>query len=383
MKKELMRQLGILTKLTAVLVLAACGGSDPASTETPRQTKLIFSDPNWSTALLQNAVARAILEKGYGYETESVAGTTISLMEALIAGETNVTMEIWLPSQQAIWYEAVDAGTVVSLGNSLANRAWESAFLIPQYTADANPGLRSVEELKLEEYRNLFVRPDSDGKAGLVTCLAGWECKEVIEKQVYGYGLQEVIKLITPSSFEALNAEILSAFEKRENILFHYWGPEVIPAKLDVQYGGFYRLEEPDYSDECWGQMTATSAAQDVTQMQYGGFYRLEEPDYSDECWGQMTATSAAQDVTHLNPTGFVFHAAFIGVRSELRETAPEAVAFFEKWTLSDDQVNALLVRFDETGDAYSDVAAWWLRNSDEWKNWVASGVADKVLAGL
>ena len=348
MKKELMRQLGILTKLTAVLVLAACGGSDPASTETPRQTKLIFSDPNWSTALLQNAVARAILEKGYGYETESVAGTTISLMEALIAGETNVTMEIWLPSQQAIWYEAVDAGTVVSLGNSLANRAWESAFLIPQYTADANPGLRSVEELKLEEYRNLFVRPDSDGKAGLVTCLAGWECKEVIEKQVYGYGLQEVIKLITPSSFEALNAEILSAFEKRENILFHYWGPEVIPAKLDVQYGGFYRLEEPDYSDECWGQMTATSAAQDVTQA-----------------------------------CAFPHHQVVIGVRSELRGTAPEAVAFFEKWTLSDDQVNALLVRFDETGDAYSDVAAWWLRNSDEWKNWVASGVADKVLAGL
>ena len=145
MKKKLMRQLGILAGLIAVLVLAACGGSDPASTETPHQTKLIFSDPNWSTALLQNAVARAILEKGYGYETESVAGTTISLMEALIAGETNVTMEIWLPSQQAIWYEATDAGTVVSPGNSLANRAWESAFLIPQYTADANPGLRSVD----------------------------------------------------------------------------------------------------------------------------------------------------------------------------------------------------------------------------------------------
>ena len=343
-----MKQLGLLAGLIAVLMLVACGGSDPASTETPRQTKLIFSDLNWSTALLQNAVARAILEKGYGYETESVAGTTISLMEALTAGETNVTMEVWLPTQQAIWYEAKEAGMVVPLGNSLASTAWQSAFLIPQHTADANPGLRSVENLKLEEYWNLFVRPDSDGKAGLVTCLDGWECKEVNEKQVYGYGLQEVIKLITPSSFEALNAEILSAFEKRENILFYYWGPEVIPAKLDAQYGGFYRLEEPDYSDECWNQITVASVAQDVTQA-----------------------------------CAYPNHQVVISVRSELRETAPEAVAFFEKWTLSDEQINALLVRFDETGDAYSDVAAWWLRNSDEWKSWAASGVADKVLAGL
>ena len=70
-------------------------------------------------------------------------------------------------------------------------------------------------------------------------------------------------------------------------------------------------------------------------------------------------------------------------MRSELRETAPEAVAFFEKWRLSDESINALLSRFSETGDAYSDVAAWWLYNSDEWKSWVAEGIADKVLAGL
>ena len=57
-----------------MLALWACGDSDPASTATPQQTTLIFSDLNWNTALLQNAVARTILEKGYGYETASVPG---------------------------------------------------------------------------------------------------------------------------------------------------------------------------------------------------------------------------------------------------------------------------------------------------------------------
>ena len=321
---------------------------DPAPTATPPQAKLVFADLNWSTARLQNAVARAILEEGYGYETESVSGGTIPLMQALIAGEINVSMEFFLPSSQAIWQEATASGTVVPVGNSQESPSWESGFLIPQYTAEANPGLRSVEDLKREENRNLFVRPDSDGKAGLITCLSDWECAEVIEKQVYGYGLQDVIHLITPGSFDELNSEILSAFEKREDILFYYWVPEVIPTKLNTQYGGFYRLEEPEYSDECWSHITSANAAQEVTQ---GCAY----PDRQ----------------------------ATIAVRSELRETAPEAMAFFGKWTLSDEAIDALLIRLDETGDSYSDVAAWWLRHFDEWKDWVVDGVADKVLAGL
>ena len=348
MKRTLMGQARMLAGTIVVLALWACGDSDPASTATPHQTKLIFSDVNWSSALLQNAVARTILEKGYGYETESVPGATVPLMEALIAGETNVTMEFWLPSVLAIWHEAIAAETIVQLGNSLASPSWESAFLIPQYTADANPDLRSVEDLKLEEHWSLFVRPDSDGKAGLLTCVSGWECEGINEKQVYGYDLQEIIKLIIPSSFEALNAEILDAFDKRENIIFYQWGPEVVPTKLNEQYGGFLRLKEPDYYDECWDHLAAEDEAQDVTQA-------CAYPD--------------RQPV--------------IVVRSELRETAPEAVAFLEKWTLSDDSINALLARLDETDDAYSDVAAWWLQNSDEWKSWVADGTADKVLAGL
>ena len=85
--------IGLMALMTTALV-AACRdeGEKPV---------LIFSDLNWSTVGLQNAVARSILENGYGYETDSVAGGTIPLMQALTAGDTNITMEIWLPNQQA------------------------------------------------------------------------------------------------------------------------------------------------------------------------------------------------------------------------------------------------------------------------------------------
>ena len=163
--------LGLIALMT--MVLAACGEDDPTATPTPRQAAeptptqaammdekptLVFADLNWSSAVLQNWVARVILEEGYGYETDAVAGGTLPLMQALVGGDLNVNMEIWLPNQQEAWDKAVADGTVEGIGDSLSSVAWQSAFLIPKYTADANPGLRSVEDLKNPEYQALFTR---------------------------------------------------------------------------------------------------------------------------------------------------------------------------------------------------------------------------------
>ena len=185
-----------------------------------------------------------------------------------------------------------------------------------------------------------------DEKGALITCIPGWECEKVNEKQVHGYELDEVIELVNPGSYEGLNAEILGAFEKGEDILFYYWGPETLPAKLTNEYGGFYRLDEPAYSAECWDHMSAAEEAEDVTQA----------CEYSDA------------DV-------------LIAVRTELLESAPDVVEFFKKWTLSDEAVNALLGRLDETGDSYEDVAAWWMAQSQEWAAWVTPEALGKLAA--
>ena len=187
-----------------------------------------------------------------------------------------------------------------------------------------------------------------DQKAGLVTCPPGWECEKANEKQIHGYGLTDHIELINPGSYDGLNSEILGAFEKREDVLFYYWGPETLPTKLDVEYGGFYRLQEPAYTQECWDHMSAADQAEDVEQA-------CAYPD---------------ADV-------------IVVVRSELITEAPDAVEFLKNWTLSTAQLDTMLARLDETGDDYADVVAWWLQQDDTWKNWVADGIADKVTAGI
>ena len=80
--------------------------------------EIVFGGLNWSSALVQNGVARYIVEHGYGYPTSQKEGTTLPLFQGLRNGDVDITMEIWLPNQDAAWNEAVKAGEVIPVGKS-------------------------------------------------------------------------------------------------------------------------------------------------------------------------------------------------------------------------------------------------------------------------
>ena len=109
---------------------------------------VIFGDLNWSSALLQNRIAQYIVEKGYGYPTDVKFGATLPLFQGLQNGDTDVTMEIWLPNQTEAWDKAArEDGAVLSVGQSLG-KDWQSAFVIPAYLQEQYPDLDNVEDLK-------------------------------------------------------------------------------------------------------------------------------------------------------------------------------------------------------------------------------------------
>ena len=93
-----------LLLVVATLGLAAsCGDGD-------EQPTLVFSDLNWTSAQVQTRIAQYITEIGYGYETDTVFGSTLPLFQGLIRGDTAITMEIWLPNQDDAWYPADKRG---------------------------------------------------------------------------------------------------------------------------------------------------------------------------------------------------------------------------------------------------------------------------------
>ena len=343
----------LLTLAMALLFAVACGDDEeeaaaPATTTTTTEPAaatddammeekptLIFSDLDWVSAQIQNAIARKILEDGYDYETDAVFGGTVPLMEALTRGDTNITMEIWLPNQQEAYDTAIAEGTIEPIGNSLEDN-WQSAFIIPKYTADANPGLRSVEDLKNPEYMALFETPDSKGKARLLNCIPGWECEGVNLDKVQNYGLSDFVEPINPGSDTALTAEIRSAFEQQEDVLFYYWGPTVLTHELDTLLGGYYILEEAPHGDECFN--TTRTCAYPVAEV-------------------------------------------LIVMRADLVEKAPDVVEFFKKWDFNAGNQLAAEGYLNESDAEYADVAGWFLANTEDWKNWVTPEALAKIEA--
>ena len=146
---------------------------------------IVFSDLNWDSALLQNQIAMYIVKNGYDYPVDTVFGGTVPLQTGLLNGDTQVTMEIWLPNQQDWWDEAMKEASLIPVGKSLDDN-WQSAFVVPTYVVEENPGLKTVQDLA--QFKDLFVTAESKGKARLVSCVAGWRCEKINADKVAAYG---------------------------------------------------------------------------------------------------------------------------------------------------------------------------------------------------
>ena len=273
------------------------------------------------------------MENGYGYDTDAIDGGAFYNFQRMIAGVIDVTMEIWLPSQEEVWNEALDAGQVVSIGESLG-QGWQSAFVIPKYVADANPGLKSVEDLKKEEYMKLFETPVSQGKARIVGCPVGWDCAAVTDAQIVGYGLTDYLEVFWAGSLDVLLADLQDAYDRREPWLGYMWPTADRALVLDL--------------------------------------VRLEEPPYSDECWSTTMACAYEDDVI------------LVAVHPDLLTAAPDVIEFLKNWDFNIDVYKEVARWMAENpGTEVQDAALWFLKNDSVWTQWVTPEAAENVRAAL
>ena len=315
--------------------------------------EIVFGGLDWTSALVQNGVARYIVEHGYGYPTSQIEGSTLPLFQGLRKGDVDLTMEIWLPNQATAWNEAVKAGEVLPVGKSLEDN-WQSSFLIPKYMQEANPELDSVEDLKEDKFKDLFEQ--EGGKVLLLGCIAGWGCRTMQDGddsgpgQIVGMGLEDHVVLQDPGTSGALAAAIEAAFAKKEPLLFYYWGPTALALKLETEMGGLVDLEQPDPS----------------------------------EC----------ADNSPIHGCSFPAAEVMIAMNMELVNDAPELIAFFKNWDWS--AVNqlaaenwhganseALADKGASSEEVFTATGVAYLKNNEGWKSWVPADVLANVEAAL
>ena len=312
----------------------AASMEDTSADSDREKSTIVFSDLTWTSAQVQNRVAQYIVEKGYGYPTDVVLGNTLPLFQGLRRGDSQVTLEIWLPNQVDAWNEALGNDEVVALGESLG-KDWQSAFVIPAYLQEEYPDLDSWEDLKEDRFKELFATTETRGKVRLVSCVIGWACEEDIATQIMGYGLTDHVHIVNPGDGAAANADLYGAYEKREPWIGYQWGTNDPALILDL-----VRLEEPAYSDDCWATTKAC------------GF----------------------QDSTVL-----------IAVHPDLPTDAPDVVEMLRNWGLNIEVYKSIAGWLNDNENANENQAAlWWLsENSDIWSQWVTTEAAASIQAAL
>ena len=332
-RKEFMLR-GIVALTVSFMMVFGLGAGQALAKET-----LVFSDLSWGSAQVHNRIAAFIIENGYGYGTDYIAGDTIPMFAGLERGDIDITMEIWVDNQQPAYDNAIAAGKVVSLGTNFPD-SWQG-WLVPTYMIKGDParGIKAMTpDLKsvmdLPKYKGVFKDPEDPSKGVFYSCIAGWGCEKINEQKFGAYGLNDTFNLFLPGSGAALVASMAGAYKKGQPWVGYYWAPTWVLGTYDMT--------------------------------------PLEEPAY-DKAIFESTAKSAYPAV-----------AVNIAVHSSMLKKAPEVVEFLKKYETTQDMANKFLAYMKDKEADTQQAAEWFLKEyEDVWTGWVSSDIAAKVKKAL
>ena len=299
--------------------------------------KIVFADPGWDSARFHNGVAQTIIEEGYGYPTEVIAGSTAATFLGLIEGDIDVYMEVWTANLGDTYYDPINEGIIIETSINFNDNA--QGIYVPTYIIEGDsergiealaPDLKEVKDLK--DYWELFKDEEEPSKGRVYGSPPGWKVDQILRLKMKSWGLDESYNYFSPGSDSALSAAIVGAYEKGEPIAAYYWEPTWVMGMLDMTLLG----DEP-YSEEKWA----------------------EENGYACEF--------APMDIA-------------IAVNKDFYEKAPEIVEFLKNYHTNSAMASSALAYMMENECDTMDAAVWFLKTrEDVWTKWVPEEIAEKV----
>ncbi|BAU77024.1 ABC transporter substrate-binding protein [Metapseudomonas furukawaii] len=286
-----------------------------------------FAGLNWESGMLLTDLLQFVLKNGYGCETDSLPGNSITMEQALGNNDIQVFAEEWIGRSDA-WNKAATAGKVVGVGAPIVGAT--EGWYVPRYVieGDAKRGIEAkAPQLKaiadLGQYAELFRDPEEPGKGRFYNCPAGWTCELDNSEMLKRYGLEDKFTNFRPGTGPALDAAVLSSYRRGEPILFYYWSPTPLMGQADL-----VKLEEQAGVDKS------------VTIQ--------------------------------------------VGLSRTFHDEAPELVAVLEKVNLPIDLLNQNLAKMAKEKMDSADLAKAFLKeHPDLWRAWVSEDAAKKIEAAL
>lgn len=299
---------------------------------------------NWQSAELAAALDAFILNNGYGCRAEVIQGDTVPTLTSMVEkGQPEIAPEGWVDLVPEVIQSGLAEDRIVVTGDILTDGAVQG-WWIPKYLADANPELKTIDDVLKRP--DLFPDPEDPSKGAIFNGPAGWG-GTVITSQLYKAFDAEAagFTLVDTGSAAGLDGSIARAYERQQGWVGYYWAPTALLGRYEM-----VKLEHgvPLDMDE-WQNCTSNADCAD--------------PKKND--W-------PADKVQTVVAKGFADSA------------PPEVMDYLSKRSWSNDTVNALMAWMTDNQATGEAGAQEFLRNNEEtWTQWVSPDAAEKIRAAL
>lgn len=310
------------TLLTATALCAA-------SMASAQDASVKIGDLTWTGARAIAHVIEAVIEGPLGGEAEIVSGLSDGsvIAQGMDKGDGSVDVytDLWMPNRQAIWDEFIDgAGTV---GHNVPYLGTQKMY-VPTFLADQ---VSSVEDLAKPEIAAMFDK-DGNGKGEYWAGDAGWNSTKMWQVKFKSYGLDELWEpeILPDATFKA---QLASAIQREQPILFYYWTPEWVHAAYDIT-----PIEEPARTEGC------------------------EDVNLDNEDWLEVSEFSCASNDAEI----------FVAYSKSLEERNPPVAKFLSQMKLDPATVNQWILQIGRDEEDPRDVAETWVsENMDIVNSWI------------
>jgi glycine betaine/proline transport system substrate-binding protein len=306
--------------LSGAAALALAMTSPQAAVESTDPIKITLND--WTGQSISAHLLGAVLEKA-GYNVEYVQADYLAQFAGLETGDLHVATELWATTAAEALEKSVATGNTENFGETGMQAIEE--WWYPLYMKEQCPGLPDWKALR--DCAEVFSTPETAPLGRYVGGPSTWGGYDDERVEALDLGFE----VVHSGTDAALFAELESAYQRKAPVILWVYSPHWAPAKFEGEF-----VEFPPYAPECY------------TDPSWG-----ENPDLAYDCG---------------KPRGPVWKAGWAG----LKDKWPGAYAIIKAFTLTNDEMNQMVVEADLEGKPVDQVVADWMAaNEAKWKSWI------------
>jgi len=219
-----------LKMLTAATILSASFGATSAYADCGGVS---ITEMDWASGAVVTGIANFLMTQGYGCDVTIVPSSTNPALTSLAeTGEPDILTELWSSSTPA-YGPLLAEGKLVELAEVLSEGAVE-AWFIPQYLADSNPELTTIE--------GVLANPAAVG-GRFHDCPQGWACEKINKNNLIALDTEaQGLERFVHGSGETLQTSIAAAYDEKAPWFGYYWAPTAVIGKYPL-----VAVKMPDY----------------------------------------------------------------------------------------------------------------------------------------